>query len=168
MITEIDKDFNELEQKTNNGNYDDFLEKLASVESGKMSYKTKSKFGYLGKYQMGEYALVDVGFYYESNKDYKAALNTVSKGQTDIIINIPSDFEKNLIKENKSTVFISADAVNGIKAGLGVAYAGAILQDFNREIREEWIHLPKFNEIPQIEIRSSQWYNPHKIGRAHV
>ena len=60
-----------MKENKYNGNYDDFLEKLASVESGKTSYKTKSKFGYLGKYQMGEYALVDVGFYYESNNDYK-------------------------------------------------------------------------------------------------
>lgn len=97
----------------------------------------------------------------ENNQNYKVALNTVSRGKTDIIINIPPNFGKDIIKNNKSTVFISADAVNGIKAGLGVAYAGSIVQDFNREIREEWIQLPRFNEIPQIEIRSSQWYNPH-------
>lgn len=98
---------------------------------------------------------------WENNQNYSEALRDISKGETDIVIHIPAHFAKDLIKENDSKIYIAADAVNGIKAGLGVAYAGAIIQDFNREIREEWIHLPRFNEMPLINIETSQWYNPH-------
>lgn len=97
----------------------------------------------------------------EYGSSYSEALKTVGEGNADIILTIPNEFEKNIIRENEATVHLSADAVNGVKAGLGTAYAGIIIADFNREIRSEWLTLPRFNEIPQIEISSSSWYNPY-------
>lgn len=97
----------------------------------------------------------------EYGSSYLASLKTVGNSQTDIILTIPADFERNLIRENETTVHIAADAVNGVRAGLGSSYAAQIIADFNHEIRKEWLTLPKFNQIPQIEITSSSWYNPH-------
>jgi ABC-2 type transport system permease protein len=94
-------------------------------------------------------------------KSYKKSLQTVGEGETDIILTIPVYFERDLVKENRASLHIAADAVNGVRAGLGVAYAGQIIGDFNREIREEWLQLPKFNDLPQIEITSANWFNPH-------
>lgn len=47
------------------GSYEQFLAKLAQFESrGKKDpYKTENNIGYLGKYQMGEKALEDAGYY---------------------------------------------------------------------------------------------------------
>ena len=78
-----------------------------------------------------------------------------------MILTIPAHFERDLIKENKNTLHLAADAVNGIKAGLGVSYAGAIINNFNKEIRSEWIQFPRMLPLPQIEITSTNWYNPH-------
>lgn len=97
----------------------------------------------------------------EYTNSYQHSLETVGSGKTDIILTIPAHFEQNLIKENEARLHLAADAINGVRAGLGTAYAGQIINDFNREVREEWMLLPRFNEIPQIEITSSNWYNPH-------
>lgn len=97
----------------------------------------------------------------EYGDSYKQALKTVGDGNTDIILTIPSHFERELIKDSKASLHLAADAVNGVRAGLGTAYAGQIIGDFNREIREEWMVLPKFNDLPQIEITSASWFNPH-------
>lgn len=47
----------------------DFLNDLGTRESAG-NYKAFNKFGYAGKYQMGEMALVDCGYYKKSSKKY--------------------------------------------------------------------------------------------------
>lgn len=53
-----------------------FLNDLGARESGG-NYKAFNKFGYAGKYQMGEAALVDAGYYYKTsgryNNDWKGS-----------------------------------------------------------------------------------------------
>ncbi|MEP7269025.1 MAG: ABC transporter permease [Saprospiraceae bacterium] len=88
------------------------------------------------------------------------AMTQIELNKADLTLTIPLHFEKDLIRENKSTLSIEADAVNGQKASLGVAYAMQIIGDYNREVREKWLQLPRLNEFPQIEVRSSLWYNP--------
>lgn len=88
------------------------------------------------------------------------ALSAVDKGSCDIVLTIPAHFERDLIRQNEAELFLEADAVNGVKAGLGTAYAGQIIRHFNNEIREEWVQMPRFNEVPLIKIESAQWYNP--------
>lgn len=95
------------------------------------------------------------------SSSYKKSLETVGNGKTDLILTIPTGFEKALIKENSSKLHLAADAVNGIRGGLGSTYLAQIIGDFNREIREEWLVMPRNSEIPQIEITSASWYNPY-------
>ena len=97
----------------------------------------------------------------EYSDSYKQALKTVGDGKTDLILTIPVHFEKDLIKESKAKLHLAADAANGVRAGLGSAYATQIIGDFNREVREEWLNLPRHSEQPQIEITSANWYNSH-------
>ena len=42
------------------GTYEEFLKEIAKRESSN-SYKSVNGDGFLGKYQMGEYALIDAG-----------------------------------------------------------------------------------------------------------
>ena len=103
----------------------------------------------------GYFRLVDY-----DNSYQKATIN-IKKGKTDLILTIPPHFEKDLIKENTAKLALAADAVSNTKAGLGTSYAAQIIGDFNNEIREEWILMPKFSELPQICISSANWYNSH-------
>lgn len=91
---------------------------------------------------------------------YSLAMKSIESGEADLIIEIPKDFEKDLIKENKTTMLIAVNAVNGVQANLGGAYAASIIRDFNADIRTDWIQPPVFNTQPAIEVTSSNWYNP--------
>lgn len=101
--------------------------------------------------------------YFQLN-DYSDAFETsllqIEADHVDIILEIPAKFEKELIKEDEAKLFIAANAINGVKAGLGSAYLQSIIRDFNREIRMEWVQLPRFNPELNIEITSSNWFNP--------
>lgn len=105
----------------------------------------------------------DAGGYFTLNwqgQDYRKALQVIEDGKADLIITIPPHFEKNLIKENKATIHMATDAVNGVKAGLGSMYASQIIGSFNNEIREELMVMPRNSEIVTIQSLSQNWYNP--------
>ncbi len=91
---------------------------------------------------------------------YARAMERIEHDKADIILEIPASFEKQLVKENESTLFLAVNAINGVKAGLGSAYLRSIIQDYNREVRTEWIQFPRFSPETTIEITSSNWFNP--------
>ncbi len=95
------------------------------------------------------------------DNSYQSGLENIEKGKSDLILTIPIHFERDLIKENKAKLALAADAVSNTKASLGSSYANQIINDFNNEIREEWVQIPKFNTLPLITITTANWYNPH-------
>lgn len=91
---------------------------------------------------------------------YNDAMHEIENDNADIILEIPSSFEKNLVKENASSLFMAVNAINGTKAGLGAQYLQTIIQNFNNDIRTQWIQLPRFNTQTNIDITYSDWFNP--------
>ncbi|KAF0162308.1 MAG: ABC transporter permease [Ignavibacteriales bacterium] len=91
---------------------------------------------------------------------YADALNVIEEDKADLIIDIPQNFEKDLLRDSQSKIMISANAINGQTAGLAVSYSNTIIREFNNEIRTEWIQQPRLNSQPVIEITSSNWFNP--------
>jgi ABC-2 type transport system permease protein len=70
------------------------------------------------------------------------ALQKVENGDTDIILEIESGFEKNLLTLGFANVMISANTVNIMKGGLGSTYLTGIIRDFANEIRMENSGMP--------------------------
>jgi ABC-2 type transport system permease protein len=91
---------------------------------------------------------------------YEHSLEKIEHDKADLILQIPRNFEKNLVKEDEATLFMAINAINGVKANLGGAYLRSIIQDYNREVRTEWIQFPRFSPEPQIETTFSNWFNP--------
>ncbi|MFA7418500.1 MAG: ABC transporter permease [Melioribacteraceae bacterium] len=91
---------------------------------------------------------------------YEKALEIVEKDVADLIVEIPSGFERDLIRENETKLMIAANAISGQTAGLAVSYSNSIVREFNNEVRVEWIQLPRINQQPTIEITNSNWFNP--------
>ncbi len=91
---------------------------------------------------------------------YPEALKEVEKDRADLVLQIPSRFEKQLVKEDEAALFMAVNAINGTKANLGAAYLRSIIGDFNREIRTEWIQWPRFSPETQIDVTFSNWFNP--------
>ncbi len=96
----------------------------------------------------------------EVTPSYNKALATVEQDEADLVLQIPAAFERDLVKEDQSTLFMALNAINGVKANLGGAYLRSIIQDYNKDVRLEWIQFPRFNPEPQIQITTSNWYNP--------
>lgn len=94
------------------------------------------------------------------SNSYDKAFKEIEKNRADIILEIPHDFERNLIRDNEVTLFIAANAINGVKAGLGTSYLQSIIRDFNQQIRNEWIQTPRLSPEITIDVRPANWYNP--------
>ena len=105
-------------------------------------------------------------------KDYsptfKQGLKAIELDKTDLILEIPGHFERDLVDENKSTLFVAVDAINGVKAGLGGAYVQQIIGDYNQDVRDQWIQTPRYDEQPTIDVVSSDWYNPNMNYRVFM
>lgn len=91
---------------------------------------------------------------------YDKALRYLAKDQADVVLQIPVGFERSLVKEDETTVFMAVNAVNGVKAGLGSAYLRGVINDFNGEVRIEWIQPQGMNAQPVIGVEAINWYNP--------
>lgn len=94
------------------------------------------------------------------SSNYRDALAKIESDEADVILEIPSDFERTLVREMTATLMISANAVNGNKGGLGTSYLVNIVNDFNSKIRTE---LTKNNSkfmVPFLEIIPQYRYNP--------
>lgn len=94
------------------------------------------------------------------NEDrFEHAIEKFERDQSDIILEIPTNFERSLIKESEASVLITVNAVNGVKGNLGAAYAANIIRGFNNDIRLEWMTLPKMAAVPEIRVLPTPWYN---------
>jgi ABC-2 type transport system permease protein len=89
----------------------------------------------------------------------KVAFRNLEKGKTDIIIEIPQAFEKDIYNNNNPRLAITVNAINGMKAGLAASYAGNILGSYAAEMG---FSIAQGNVAPQshIEVTSQNWFNP--------
>ena len=68
---------------------------------------------------------------------YSQAMERIEEGTTDIIMEIPHNFERDLIREGRANVLISANTVNGTKGAIGSSYLSMIVASFADELRGE-------------------------------
>ncbi|HSD13966.1 MAG TPA: ABC transporter permease [Flavobacterium sp.] len=93
---------------------------------------------------------------------YKEGLQMIEKGEADLILEIPAGFERNLVREGKQEVNVTADAINGTKSSLGGGYLTSVLADFNRNLDIN-IKSPATmisGSVATLDIANSNWYNP--------
>ncbi|HNW69685.1 MAG TPA: ABC transporter permease [Bacteroidales bacterium] len=89
------------------------------------------------------------------------ATRQVENGRAEMILNIPSGFERTLVRENKSNIQMLFNAINGTVAGISNAYASQILAAGNREIISRWYGVTKMQDgAGAINVIPSFWYNP--------
>ncbi|MDW3209651.1 MAG: ABC transporter permease [Reichenbachiella sp.] len=80
--------------------------------------------------------------------------------EADVVLEIPLDFERNLIRENHEQLFLAINAINGTKANVGGGYLSRVIGDFNQEIRMEWYQRGRRSNGPTIEAKAINWFNP--------
>lgn len=94
------------------------------------------------------------------NASFKEAFGLIESDKADLILEIPHDFERNLIREDHEKLFVAVNAINGTKASLGGSYLGSIIGDFNADVRMQLVTPPRFSQFPVIEVVASNWFNP--------
>lgn len=62
---------------------------------------------------------------------YSEGLASIESNEADILLEIPSGFERSLQRGEQAQIMIAANAINGTKGGLGTSYLSAIIRDFN-------------------------------------
>lgn len=87
------------------------------------------------------------------------AMKSIESGKTDIILEIRPEFEKDLIKTGATDIMISANAVNGTKAGLGASYLATIINDFAIDITSDSGINQTKRSTPTINIMPHNKYN---------
>jgi ABC-2 type transport system permease protein len=101
----------------------------------------------------GYFKLADYG------NSFDQSMVQIEKDKSDLILEIPQGFEKNIVRENSQKLFIAVNAINGTKANLGGAYLSKIISSFNNDIRLDWSQQQRFGQVPIIEVTSSNWFN---------
>jgi len=89
---------------------------------------------------------------------FDKAMHLIESDAADIVLEIPAGFEKDLLRENETSLFMAVNAINGVKANLGGAYLGRIIKDFNSEIRME-LNGSVVNTGGSIDVTFSNWFN---------
>jgi len=108
--------------------------------------------------------------YFRINQAPTAAMadHQMADDRADLILEIPLNFERNLVRERNAALSLNANAINATKAGLGMGYASNIIRDFNIEFSEKWAPRLASLESSQtistvaqpIQVTYSNWYNP--------
>ncbi|MET3028635.1 ABC transporter permease [Flavobacterium sp. UW10123] len=93
---------------------------------------------------------------------YLEGLKFIERADADLILEIPSGFERNLVREGSQKVNIAADAINGTKSNIGNAYLNVVLADFSHDLDIRFKLPPQSASVSPslITLTSTNWYNP--------
>jgi len=76
-----------------------------------------------------------------------------------MVLVIPQGFERDLMRDDKASLQLLVNAIDGQAAQLAYSYAASVIRDFNKNIIAEWKGLPEFKAPYQINTVSRFWYN---------
>ncbi|MBK5196495.1 MAG: ABC transporter permease [Proteiniphilum sp.] len=98
--------------------------------------------------------------------DYQTAMMNMEHGETDMILEIPASFDKDMVKSRSSGVGVAVNAVNGTQGLLGSNYIMQITNEFSSDLRGELMHTlsaqsrASMMRMSQIEIIPQYKFNP--------
>lgn len=107
---------------------------------------------------------------FEASKYFKIIENFESKkeadlqmqaGKVDVILEIPTHFERNLIKEKTADLALSINAIDGAAAGVESVYILQIINGFNQKIQAQLYQYNEESYVQPVNIVTipSFWYN---------
>ena len=91
---------------------------------------------------------------------HKNASSAMLAGEVDVVLEIPNQFERNLLKEKTTDLSITINAIDGAAAGVESVYVNQIIQGFNQEVKMTFMD-PSQKVVQPMIISSipSFWYN---------
>lgn len=124
--------------------------KISIVDHDHSGYakKLRDKILASGYFQLNDYSATFPEAFAEFETDH-----------SDLLLEIPKNFEKGLVTENNGQLFLAVNAINGTKASVGSAYLARIIANFNGDIRVERRPASRINPSPVIEVSTLNWFN---------
>lgn len=91
----------------------------------------------------------------------KVAVDDMQRHNTDVILQIPAHFERDLVRDQKGQLMLSINAIDGAAAAVENVYASSIIHDFNENIRIRKADEISFANRPKVfSVTQSFWFNP--------
>jgi ABC-2 type transport system permease protein len=119
------------------------------------SDRTSASRALIEKFESSEYFILSPPF-----PSYDRANAAMLSGEIDMILEIPSDFERHLVRNEKTELGLTIDAINGAAAGVQNVYVNQIVQEFSQSVLVATATIQQENSLPQmININPSFWYN---------
>ncbi len=87
---------------------------------------------------------------------YDEGFNGIERNKIDVVLSIPEHFSRDFSSHRKTSLFITADAINSSKAGISINYLQNIIHNFQTEQAKK----AGLTVKPGIEIITRNWYNP--------
>jgi len=91
------------------------------------------------------------------------AQKLLHRDQCDMILHIPTGFGRDLVRDQGSSVMVSANAINASTAQLSWAYLNGVLRDYNAEVAAEMKAaggtMAVMDVPPGITVTNRYWYN---------
>ncbi|PIF02335.1 MAG: ABC transporter [Draconibacterium sp.] len=81
--------------------------------------------------------------------------------KADIVMIIPQNMERNLIRDNKAQLQLLVNAIEGNSAQLIYGYSLQIIGNYNKHLIAAWKGLPGFNPPTEIKIADRYWFNSY-------
>ncbi len=93
---------------------------------------------------------------------YAMAIESIEKGESDILLEIPQGFEKGLMNGLSQEVFIASNAVDGIRGSIAASYLASVVNDYSAHLlKQRGIQRGMSNKkLPGVQIISNVKYNP--------
>ncbi len=88
------------------------------------------------------------------------AYEPMERGTVDVIVEIPSDFEEELVMGNHTTLGVYINAIDGAKAGVENVYINQVVQSFNKNVQLEFLMAAQEpSAMSYVMSAPSFWYN---------
>ena len=123
---------------------------LNIVDQSKSSYSQRL----INKIEASAYFIVN-----DITTSYESSLQDLENGKCDIILEIPSSFDKSLVKEQKTNLSVVANAVNTTQGLLGSNYLTEIITDFSSDMRYEIQPILKVQQTQSLKVVPRYRYN---------
>jgi ABC-2 type transport system permease protein len=105
----------------------------------------------------------DASTYFNILTDFpstKLATAAMLNGEVDVILEIPENFERNLVKEQTTDLSVIINAIDGAAAGVENVYINQIIKDFNKNAQITLVQPSnQINKPVNITSIPSFWYN---------
>ena len=91
----------------------------------------------------------------------KLANESMQKGNVDVLLEIPSYFERDLQNEKFNNLGVTINAIDGAAAGVENVYVTQIIQSFNKKLMIDLMQVSDQSQVQPVNITTipSFWYN---------